>query len=564
MIKIAPNQRQKLYLIIAFVSLILLFFSVWQVKPVIVELEAPFGLASYLTPVYWIGLALIVGVSILAFLDRELKKDAIFIIILIILGLTLMGIAVFAEENAREGSNFYPFSEISNWLPTHHLDIANPFWLLSYYSWPVFHFMNASVVEVTGDAFDFNVFAHYWPLFFMLFLTLVSYGIGKRFELSPNRCFLVSFLTLSSWIMLVDCAPRTLGLMLYLVLFMLLITPRRTAGESIAVILTFTAIVLTHGIAIWHAFLGYAVFSLYRRELRFLPLFVVIYAAWYIYQMSGAIEPGIIDLLLTPMQGIFRAFYPTTSGLPVFVTARQVARYSMVSLGVIYVGFIIESLVMLLRQKITGQRRKQVISLFFWMAGASLVVLSGILESVWRTFIFLLVPMASIIALSFSGRRLATALLVVVMALLSVLSIGASYAGEAAWGQVLTSELKGTQFFAYNISPRGWLYYDGNKQYIFYRDPTKVKTGHFRTTEGSQKSGKEIDFSLLDTAHYVIVSKDSHATSLSGWGADPSTAWVQTEGGKRANLIYNNGHFRVYENDIPAKLEVPWIDYPFR
>ena len=550
--KITLNQRQKLYLIMVFISLILLFYSIWQVKPVIVELEAPLGLASYLTPAYWIGLVLIVAVSIFAFLDRELKKDAIFIIILIALGLSLMGIAVFVEENARDGSNFYPFSEISNWLPTRHLDITKPdYWLLSYYPWPVFHFINASMVEITGDAFDFNEFAKYWPLFFMFFLILVTYGIGKRFELAPNRCFLISFLTLSSWIMMVDYAPRTLGLMLYLLLFMLLLTPRKTTGESIAAILTFSAIVLTHPIAIWHALLGLVLLSVYRREWRFVPLFIVISGAWYMYQVPSAIEPGITGWLLTPLQGVFRALNPTTSGLPV-ITARQVARYSMVSLGVLYSGFMMGSLILLLRQRITGQRRKQVIFLFAWMAGAALVVLSGIVESVWRTFIFLLVPMTSIIALSFASRRL-TAALVVAMVLSSVLSIGASYAGEAAWGQVLTSELRGAQFITnnYKAVPGGTLvYYDGNMQFIYYYDPNTVMTIGFRITEAHQKSPTEIDFSWMDTAHYVIVSEDSTAISLAGWGADPSADWVQTEGGRRADLIYNNGYFQIYENHL--------------
>lgn len=553
--KITLNQRQKLYLIMVFFSLILLFYSIWQVKPVIVELGAPLGLASYLTPAYWIGLALIVGVSILAFLDREIKRDAIFVIILVALGLILIGVAVFAEENAREGSNFYPFSEISNWLPTHHLDIAHPYWLLSYYSWPVYHFISASMVEITGDAFDFNEFAKYWPLIFMFFLILVTYGIGKRFELAPNRCFLLSFLTLSSWIMMVDYAPRTLGLMLYLLLFMLLLTPRKTTGESIAAILTFSAIVLTHPIAIWHTLLGLALFSVYRREWRFLPLFIVISGGWYLYQApSSIIESGLTDWVLNPLQGIFRALHPTTSGLPVITTARQVARYSMVGLGVLYSGFMIRSLILLLRQGITGQQRKQVISLFYWMVGVALVVLSGIMESVWRTFVFLLVPMVSIIALSFSGRRLVTALVVAVMVLSSVICLGASYAGEVAWGQVLTSELRGAQFIAYNhveVPGRTVVYFDGNMQFIYYYNPNTVRTMDFRITEFHQKSLPKIDFSVMDTAHYVITSADSAVTSLTALSMDPSSSWVQTEGGRKADLIYNNGYFQVYENDIP-------------
>lgn len=79
------GSRQKIYLILVFVSLILLFYSVWQVSPVIVEAKAPLWLASYLSLGYWTGLALLVATSIFAFLDHELKKDAIYIIILMAL-----------------------------------------------------------------------------------------------------------------------------------------------------------------------------------------------------------------------------------------------------------------------------------------------------------------------------------------------------------------------------------------------------------------------------------------------------------------------------------------------
>ena len=49
------TKRQKIYLILAFVSLILLFLAVWQAKWIIVEPEAPLGLVSYLPLTYWIG-----------------------------------------------------------------------------------------------------------------------------------------------------------------------------------------------------------------------------------------------------------------------------------------------------------------------------------------------------------------------------------------------------------------------------------------------------------------------------------------------------------------------------
>ena len=75
MVRIAPNLRRKIYLILVFVSLTLLFYSSWQVRPVIVEPYDPVGLVSHLALGYWIGLALLVIVSAFAFLDRELRHE---------------------------------------------------------------------------------------------------------------------------------------------------------------------------------------------------------------------------------------------------------------------------------------------------------------------------------------------------------------------------------------------------------------------------------------------------------------------------------------------------------
>ena len=104
--RIPPNSRQKLYLILVFASLNLLFLGIWQTGPVIVQPDAPLGLASYLPALYWIGLALIVLVSVLAFLDREVERDAVFITILIALGLFLYGIRVFLYECAQDTDSY--------------------------------------------------------------------------------------------------------------------------------------------------------------------------------------------------------------------------------------------------------------------------------------------------------------------------------------------------------------------------------------------------------------------------------------------------------------------------
>jgi hypothetical protein len=53
------NSRQKLYLVVANVSLVLLFYSIWEIKWVVVDIDDFLGLSSHLTAAYWVGLGLI-------------------------------------------------------------------------------------------------------------------------------------------------------------------------------------------------------------------------------------------------------------------------------------------------------------------------------------------------------------------------------------------------------------------------------------------------------------------------------------------------------------------------
>jgi len=65
------SSRSKLYIILVLISLTLFFYSVSQIAYVICEPSDLFGLASHFTPIYWIGLALLILCSIFAFLDKE-------------------------------------------------------------------------------------------------------------------------------------------------------------------------------------------------------------------------------------------------------------------------------------------------------------------------------------------------------------------------------------------------------------------------------------------------------------------------------------------------------------
>ncbi len=145
--------RSKIYLILMSISLALFFYGIWQVYPIVVKVADPLGLASRLPPAYWAGLALLVLAGVLAFLDRQVRSS-VYLSLLFALGLFLVGVTVFGYENAAIPDSYTFIGQASDVLAAHHIDVASPLaqplGLASYYSWPAYHCLSASVLGITG------------------------------------------------------------------------------------------------------------------------------------------------------------------------------------------------------------------------------------------------------------------------------------------------------------------------------------------------------------------------------------------------------------------------------
>src|SRR3990170_2005828 len=76
----------KIYIFIIAVSLVLLFFSIWEIKPVVVEISDFIGLFSHLTVSYWVGFILITSCIILLYIDGNENK-IIHLLVLMVIGL---------------------------------------------------------------------------------------------------------------------------------------------------------------------------------------------------------------------------------------------------------------------------------------------------------------------------------------------------------------------------------------------------------------------------------------------------------------------------------------------
>ena len=53
-------DKSKIYIIFVFLGMMLLFYSMSEIKPVMVNINDPLGIISHLKPAYWIGYILII------------------------------------------------------------------------------------------------------------------------------------------------------------------------------------------------------------------------------------------------------------------------------------------------------------------------------------------------------------------------------------------------------------------------------------------------------------------------------------------------------------------------
>lgn len=525
------------------VSIILFIVSVDQVYPIEVHASDPLGLMSKMPPAYWAGLSVLVLACVMSFLDRDLKSDAIFMALLLTLGLFLVGIVVFGCANAQNPNDYLFLAQAKTVMTEHHVEDPQPGSLVDYASWPAYHFLSASLIRVAGLAPAFVL--KYWSLFGVAAVSFITYSIGKRFRLASGSCFLVSFLVISSWLAsFFGWSPRSLGMILLLLLLWLLLTWQRTPSDTAVICLVFTSLVITHGLAAIAVFPVLILVSLYRRDGSLIVPFAAVFGAWYLYEAYAAMQAGIKQFLLYPLLSVFRyseaSRYEMSSAV-----ARAVARYTQLGRVAAYVPFVIGSALLVWKRRGVGYEMRRVTTAFCWLIGAIPIVLVSYGEELQRAYLFAVAPSAVILALCITNRRV----LVPLMCISVALFLPANHAATVSWGQVLTTELRGSEFAAQrlNASFPATIFYPDSGIIQYFNPNANVS---LYSTTYRVPSPSDADISELDTLDFVIVSKAQNQSLLFSWGEDPYSGWPQTTAGQKADLIYDNGDFELYMNHL--------------
>jgi len=546
------SLRCKFRLALVFLCGLAIFVSLWRMSPVVVNVADLLGPVSHVGPLYWVGLAALVAISTYVYVDREVKQDTMFIAVLMVSGWCLVGVSVLAYENPVSPNTYYPFSEVHTILVKGHVNVANHSALRQYYSWPAYHLMSATVLEIAQVGFGAVKYA---PLLWVSYLALITYTIGKRIELPSHYRFAFSFLILSSW--LIDFTayyhPRQLGMVLFLLLLAVSLQESKNTMSVIALVLPiFTCLVCTHGLTSIAALLAFFFISLWRKkrvDWMLAMVLVVVFSLWYVSQAALALDAGVRNVILRPLYDILRIAAAERHSAAVCGT-RSIARYAQIAYAALYACMLAWGILSWVRKSIEvgfSHRAKESV-LLCWLFGAGFLLLSGYGEAVYRVYLFGLVPAAGIVSLAAtaSGRNL----LIPAMVLCPIIFLPANYSAQVAWGQVCSADLMGSAFFASRVDPsRGYFSnWNGHDALVLHYEPSMVRVGFTYPGWLPAKSPDEVDINVVGDYEYVIISWQGSQQRIFAWGEDPYASWPETRGGELAYRIYENGNFQTYLN----------------
>lgn len=538
----------KIYTIISVISLTLLSYSILEMKPIIVDITDFIGMASHLTLAYWVGFAMIALFSIILYLDKS-NHGYIYLIYLIIIGLYLFAVPIFAEDNARFAWSYYPAGEVKNVLNTKTIDIAHKYPLLSYRSWPATHFVSANILYFTDIKIESLI--KYMPLFWMILFILITFSTGKRFKLSNNRSFIMSIIVISSfWSFHYYYGPQSLAHLLYISSFMMIAGFNKHVKGIITTLLIFMVAVMTHmltSVALILSFISSSRLLINKNRAKFIMAMLVIFAIWYVYIAPTMFNIGAKEFVKQMTSVDTSSFASAGKYDDGSLLTRQITHYARISYLGTYALLMIVSVIIYITGRIKEKENMLIFKTsFYWMIGtlALLVFKYGnVSEMEDRIYILSLIPMAMILVSSFKDRTL-----VIIAILFMSLHIPAHYGSESA-DQTLTTDLKGAEFFSANIPSNTASYSYYYSTYVVFNDPKKI----FMTWRSFTGMGKA-DISRLDTTKYIVSSDETYNFMMYSRGYDPIQEWLNANKYNHdLNMLYDNGHFEIYKRQRMVK-----------
>ena len=527
----------KIYIIYVSISLILLFYAIMEIKPVLVNSTDFLGLISYLTLAYWIGFLVLIFGSIRLYLDKQYQNTLIYIIYLLVMGLYLFGLPIFAEENAWFAWSYHPAGGVQNTLESKYID-TNSANLLSYNSWPATHLISAFIILIGNVSLGSLI--KYMPLFWIIALIFFTYALGKIFNFSPNQSFLLSFMIITSFILfLYYYGPPSIAYLFFVIIFILLndISINRKNNLYTPLILLISGLIITHLLTSLVVIVVIFIMYLIERRLKTIMLFsITFFVSWYFFMAPYVLKFAADNISKLIAVGNPVEFAGTNT---IFQISKML---SHTYLGIYIILVILVTLNMFYNKSLLNNKKS--INCIVWLIGiGSFLLVNYGSEIDDRLYIYSIIPAATYIILNISNRN---KILIGIMVIFAFLHIPAHYDAESI-NMIYTTELYGSKFFALRVEP-------GNEHPIFVNYVFGPLLDYYHPLPFNERGGinpyitgiyNPSNASLEDST-YIIYTKQTNNFLLYVFGYDSIKLWLESD--NTSKLIYTNGYYEIYKH----------------
>lgn len=542
--RIDINLREKIYLILSLTGLILFFYSIWQIKPINADVEDFLGMTSHLTPIYWIGLLLMTICSIYIYFDKELNNNLIYTITLIIFGLFILAIPIFAEQNAYMPYSYYPAGEVKTLLKNGYIDMIKDYPLIAYRQWPDIHFITAGIIYISGA--EFTDIIKYMPLFWIVTFIFVSFSIGRALNFSKNKAFLLSLLGIFSfWIPQYYYSPQSFAFLAYLFIFWIFLRLRIIEMNKPEYILLLTMffilVVTTHMLTSIIILLNMIALWLYYRYKRddiyftkIVYLYGIILSAWYLYLAPYAFRFGIREFIKQATHldlFYFQSSMKFASTSPIKDSVNEFRYIYLIIYLICFITVFVYYNIYHNKYSVNNQFNSN----YYWLIGIlPIVAIRYGVEIYERVFMFSIIPLMAIMIIILKNEKILLALFI----LLLIPHIPAHY-GSQSFELTRTTDLKGSEFFATNIVPNSqYFYFFWNYVAYYNNDLTLIRSASF-----SPWSYPNV--SILDKSRYIVKSRSINYMMRYYVNYDPMDDLYDNII-TYSMMIYDNGGYKIH------------------
>lgn len=578
--------RVKIYIILMLISLLLFSYSIWQIKPIDVDVTDYLGLASKLTLTYWIGLSLVVLCSILLYYDANIidtDNDLIYLIVAIVFALFIFATPIFAESNARLTYSYYPAGEIKTVLNESFVDTFKSYNLMSYRTWPSLHLITAGIIFISGVEFEDVI--KYIPLFWILTFVIVSFSVGRTL-FTPNKAMLLSLLGVASfWIPQYYYSGQSFGYIAIILIFWMFLRniDMQKKEELILLVIFFSMLVMTHFltsaliVAIMVLTFIYIKLKRYLNGIRksvsgrhnirenvtldsisiidkisdesenvtsdriylfakMVSLFGIIFVAWHAYLAPYAFRYGLNSLYrqITVANPLY--FQDTVKFVSTSPIKESINNFRLTYLLIYAIIFVI---VIFQYMKYKNLRNDKVNMTLCWLFGAALFLpLKYGVEIYERIFMFSIMPLMVLAILTLGNNKFGNKILLLLLISLTILHIPAHY-GSESYDLTRDTELKGTEFFSLRMAPDDiYFYFFWN--YIAYHNNDLVKL-----KKAAWGPSHYPNITIIDNVKYILNSK-TYDNMMKYYQNYNPIYDVYDKINYNNVLIYDNGAFEIF------------------